>query len=292
MMWLSRKKGTGPACAFLLVFPALCAAQTASNARAAGLTLAEPVVSQFEDGPTVGSLRVVAGETVYFRYGATGYRTSDSGRVQLTGHIQVFDSRGVPVMPRDEVVIATSLRDEDKNWRPKLHFQFQVPPIAPAGTYRVKYEATDDQTHQTAASETTFVVDGRTVPAADSITVRNLNFYRGPDDEAPLRLAAYHPGDAVWVKFDITGYRHGEQNAIDVTYDVSVTNAEDKQIFSQPDAATEKSQAFYAQPWVPGIFSLTLQTTMNPGVYRVSITARDGVGNKSVTAAVPFEVRR
>jgi hypothetical protein len=250
----------------------------------------EPVASQFEDGPPIGNQRVVPGESVFFRFGASGFKISETGRIELTGHVQAFDPRGNPIMPKDEVVVATSLRNEDKSFKPKLHFQFQIPPIAPPGTYRIRYEATDDQSSKTASAEATVQVDGRNVPPADSISVRNLNFYRNPDEEVPLRVAAYRPGDSVWVKFDVTGYKHGEQNAIDVSYDVAVTNPEGKQVFSQVDAASEKSQAFYAQPWAPGVFSLTLQANMRIGEYRVSITARDGVADKSVTATIPFQV--
>ncbi len=276
--------------AAIFAVPLFCWSQTGSAPKSSALGAIEPVVSQFEDGPAIGNQRVVPGESVFFRFGAAGYKTSDSGRVQLTGHMQVFDSRGIAIMPKDEVVVGTTLRDEDKNWKPKLHFQFQIPPIAPPGAYKIRFEATDDQTKQTASAETSVNVDGRDVPPADSIVVRNLNFYRNPDEEVPLRVAAYRPGDSVWVKFDVTGYKHGEQNAVDVTYDVSVTDAGGKELFSQPDAASEKSQAFYAQPWVPGVFSLTLQANMRPGSYRVSITGKDAVAAKSVVATAQFQV--
>jgi hypothetical protein len=94
----------------------------------------------------------------------------------------------------------------------------------------------------------------------------------------------------VWVRFDVTGYKYGEQNAIDVSYDVAVLTSEGKQLFAQENAAVEKSQAFYPQPWVPGSFSLTLQSTMHPGNYIVAITARDGVGNQTATEKAAFRV--
>ncbi len=292
MTQASPRAVSAAAMALVGLLPVLCHGQTPKGgaATAGQLNLIDPVISQFEDGPPVGNQRVVPGESVFFRFGAAGYKTSDSGRVQLTGHLQVFDSRNVAIMSVDEVAVATTLRDEDKNWKPKLHFQFQIPPIAPPGTYRIHFEATDDQTKQKGTSEATFQVEGRNVPPSDSIVVRNLNFYRNPDEEIPLRVAAYRPGDAVWVKFDVTGYKRGEQNSIDVTYDVAVTDSQGKQVFSQPDAASEKSQAYYAQPWVPGVFSLTLQGNTRPGEYHVSITARDGIGDKSVTATTAFQV--
>ena len=165
-----------------------------------------------------------------------------------------------------------------------------MPAIAPPGKYTIKYEAVDDQSHQTASGEASFMVEGRNVAPSAELTIREFGFYHAADDETALKVAAYRPGDMVWVRFDVTGYKYGEQNSIDVSYDVAVLTAEGKQLFAQENAAVEKSQAFYPQPWVPGTFSLTLQSTMHPGSYTVAITARDGVGNQTATGKAVFKV--
>jgi len=275
-----------------LIVVALQAQTSRQAAPAAELKVSEPIISQFEDGPPVpAGQKMVCGETGYFRFSAQGFKTSESGRVQLTGHAQVFDPRGIAIMPRDEVAIATSLRDEDKDWKPFLKFQFQLPPICRPGTYRIKYETTDDQTKKTAAGEGAFGVAGKDVPASDTLAIRNLGFYRSADDETPLKVPAYRSGDSVWMKFDVTGYKYGEQNAIDVSYDVAVSVADgNKPLFAQQDAAVERSQAFYPQPWVPGSFSLTLQPNMKQGDYNVEITAHDGIGKQTAKAVATFRV--
>jgi hypothetical protein len=260
-------------------------------AAAAQLQTAGPVVSQFEDGPPLaGDQKLVVGETAFFRFGAVNFKTADDGKVQITGHAQVFDSRGVAIMPIDEIAIATSLRQEDKDWRPIFRSQFQLPGIAPPGTYKVRYDAVDQQTHQRASAEAAFEVDGPDVPASPALTIPRITFHRTQDDEAPLGVAAYRPGDMVWVRFDVTGYKYGEQNAIDVAYDVAVLAADGKQLYAQQDAAVEKSQAIYPQPWVPGAFSLTLQPDMAKGTYTISVTARDAVGKQTVTEKADFKV--
>ncbi|MGD1070911.1 MAG: hypothetical protein ABSB15_12280 [Bryobacteraceae bacterium] len=257
----------------------------------ADFRVSNPIVSQFEDGPPLaGGQKLVAGETLFFRFGVVNFKTSATGNVQVTGHAQAFDPRGTAIVAEDEVAIGTTLSQEDKDWKPVLHSQFQVPSIAPPGIYRIKFEATDEQTHQSAAGETTFAVEGRDVRPSPTLTIRELGFFRGQDDDAPLKVAAYRAGDMVWVRFDVTGYKYGEQNAIDVAYDVAVANSEGKELFAQQDAAVEKSQAFYPQPWVPGIFSLTLQPDMSKGAYAVVITARDGFGNQTVTQKAQFRV--
>ena len=248
-------------------------------------------VSQFEDGPGLeGSQKFVVGESGFFRFSVVNFKTSETGKVQLTGHVQVFDPRGVPIAPVDDVVIGTALSEEDKDWRPRFHSQFQLPVIAPPGTYKIHFEAVDEQTHRKAAGDTTFAVDGREVSPANALTIRSIGFYRGADDETPLKIAAYRPGEMVWVRFDVTGYKYGEQNSMDVAYDVAVTDAMGKQLFSQDNAAVEKSQAFYPQPWVPGSFSLTLQPDMEKATYTISITAHDAIGKQNVTEKADFRI--
>jgi hypothetical protein len=283
-----------PVALLLVSLPWFAAAQTQRSrapASPAQLKAADPVISQFEDGPPiVGGQKLVPGETAFFRFGVVNFKTSEDGKVQVTGHVQVIDSRGTPIAPADEIAIATSLRQEDKDWRPILRSQFQVPGIAPPGHYKIRYDVSDLQSKQKVSGQSEFEVSGQDVPASPVLAVRGIAFYRTQDDEKPLGIAAYRPGDMVWVRFDATGYKYGEQNAIDVTYDVSVSAADGKQLFSQPDAAVEKSQAFYPQPWIPGAFSLTLQPDMKPGTYSISVTARDAVGKQTATAKADFKV--
>ena len=128
------------------------------------------------------------------------------------------------------------------------------------------------------------------MPASAQLVLRNFAFYRTADDEAPARSVAYRSGDMVWVKFDITGYKHGEQHAMDVAYDVTVTAPDGKQLFNQENAAVERNQAFYPQPWVPAVFSITLQPNMRPGEYAIAITAHDGIGKQTAVGKGVFRV--
>jgi hypothetical protein len=269
--------------AALVLAPAVLDAQT--------LKVVRPVVSESEDGPELErGAAFQPGEVVYFSFQVENYRAGATGRVQLTGHIEAFDPKGAPVASRDEVVVGTSLSEEDKDWKPKLRSQIQIPSIAPPGGYRIHFDVTDDQTHQTVSEYATFPVAGKGVDPSAELVIRNFGFYRTQDEANPLRTAAYRAGDILWVRFDITGYKYAEQNAIDVSYDVAVFAAGGRQLFSQEDAAVEKSQAFYPQPWVPATFNLTLQSNMSPGVYTLAIVAHDGVGNQTAPLRADFKV--
>jgi hypothetical protein len=154
----------------------------------------------------------------------------------------------------------------------------------------VRFEAIDEQSRSAGKGEATFQVEGRDVPPASALTIRGLAFYREAEDDVPLGVAAFRAGEAVWVKFDITGYKFGEQNSIDITYDVAVNAADGREMFSQPDAATEKSQSYYPQPWVPAVFSLALKSDTPLGTYTLTVTARDGVGNQTAAGKGEFKV--
>jgi hypothetical protein len=154
----------------------------------------------------------------------------------------------------------------------------------------VKFDVTDEQSHESASGEASFDVEGKFVAPSGILAVRELNCYRNQDDSTALITPVYRAGDMVWVKFYITGFKYGEQNSIDASYDVEVLNPDGTSLMKKEDAAMEKSSAYYPQPYIPGIFNLTLKTTMAQHVYTVVITAHDNVGNQTATAKLKFQV--
>lgn len=256
----------------------------------ATLKVANPVCAQFEDGPPLGSLRLAPGEIVYFSFTAEGFRKSETRKVELTGHVQVFDPAGASIFPKEEIPIVTTLSEEDKDWKPKLRAAVAIPAIAPPGAYKVKFDVTDEQAHQSASGESSFDVEAKYVAPSGVLAVRELNFYRNQEDTTALITPSYRSGDMVWVKFYITGYKYGEQNSIDASYDVELLGPDGVSIMKQEDAAVEKSTAYYPQPYIPAIFNLTLKSTMSHNVYTVAITAHDAVGKQNATAKSKFQV--
>ncbi len=280
--------------AFLVIVPALLAQSSPKSAPPPNikpLQTVRAVISQSEDGiPLQSGTEFQPGDIAFFSFQVENYHVNPTGKVDLVGHMQAFDPKGVAIVAADEQMIGTSVSEEDKDWKPKLRLQLQLPSIAQPGTYTIRYDVTDRQSRQSAASELTFAVGGRGVEPAGALTIRNLGFYRTQDEDSPLKVVAYRPGDTLWVRFDAIGYKYGEQNSIDVAYDVAVLSPDGKQMYSQEDAAVERSQAYYPQPWVPGAFNLNLQPTMRPGTYTLVLTARDGVGKQNATVKAEFRV--
>src|SRR5579871_1585434 len=89
--------------AFLLGVTLNCVAQQEP------LKLSNPIAAQFEDGPPLGAIRMVPGEVVYFSFTAENYKRSETGKVQLTGHVQMFDPRGTSISPAEEIALVTTL---------------------------------------------------------------------------------------------------------------------------------------------------------------------------------------
>jgi len=292
----------GFACGFLSVAPVTAQAPpkpgvparpaAAPAAPAAILKTSRPIVAQFDDGqPVDASQPFQAGETLFFSFLADGYKVGATGQVKLTAHFDALDPKGVRIAPPDEEVIGTALSLEDKEWRPKFRAQIQIPSIASPGDYKIRYSVEDQQSGQKSGGETVFHVGGRAVQPSPSLVVRNLGFYRTQDDEATLKVAAFQAGDMVWVRCDVTGYKYGEQNSIDVSYDVAVLAPGGKQLFSQENAAVERSQAFYPQPWIPVEFNITLQPNTAAGPYTMVISAHDNQGHQNAEARAEFRVQ-
>lgn len=270
----------------ILVWP-----QIASGA----LLVVNQGVRQIEDGPLVAlGTEFVPGETVYYSFQATGYTTapgeSETRKVRLDYEIDVFDPKGTRLVETVKSVLDTAISVQDKDWKPTIRSEFLLPHFAPPGKYKISVKLTDALTKASSGVTDTFEVSGHAVETSTELAVRNFGFYRSEDDQKPLSVAAYRAGDSLFARFDMTGFRYGDRNTIEVSYDVAVLNSESKAIYSQPNAAVEKSYSFYPKPSVPGGMSLSLQPNMRKGEYMVILTVHDLVGHQTFEMKQTFQV--
>lgn len=257
---------------------------------AAPLAVVNAVIQQSDGGaPLPAGYDHVPGEVLFFTFQVQGYQAVND-RVRLRYRIEAVDPKGVPLMEPAEGPVEAELAPEDKEWKPRVRREITVPPLAASGTYLIRVHVTDEVAKTSASKEVPFEVRGRDVPPSDTVVVRNFRFYRSEDDREPLAKAAYRPGDSVWARFDITGYKYGEGNRVDVAYDVAVLTAEGKVLWEQKDAAVERSQSFYPKRYVPGVMSLNLQKNIRPGEYALRVTVRDAVGGQTCEAIEKFSV--
>ncbi|MFN7994565.1 MAG: hypothetical protein U0Q18_13245 [Bryobacteraceae bacterium] len=270
--------------------PALAAA-VCWAAGPAPLAIVNPIIAQSEGGERLASgFQHVPGEVIFFSFQVEGFKATSADKIRLSYKIQAADPQGVPIMEPIEVPMEETLAPEDKNWKPLVHHEIQIPPLADSGTYKIAVSVVDEIAKATATTEVPFQVRGHRVEPSATLVVRNFHFFRGEQDAEPLQKAAYRPGDEIWARFDIIGYKFGAGNAIDVSYDVSVSSPSGKVMYTQPDAAVDKSQSFYPKRYVPGAMSLKTQSNTRPGEYAVTITVHDRAGNQNYEAHQSFTI--
>lgn len=263
----------------------------------ADLTFERLSLHQFEDGPAVAQgYQHLPGETAWLGARIDGFATEkisedrEDRRVKVSWKAQPLDPEGVPLVEPMNGEVEEVLLSQDKTWLPKVMAVFVIPPFAPAGTYRIAITAHDHIAGKDLSGELTFRVRGEPPVSADALGVRNFRYLVRETDRLGLQPAIYSPGDTLFAKFDIVGYKLAEKNRFEVEYGLAVFSGE-RQMFAQPDAAKDTGGGFYPQRWVPGGFSLNLTNDLKPGTYTVKVTVRDLIGGTVAEIAQPFEVR-
>jgi hypothetical protein len=259
------------------------------------LAIVRPLLSQMEDGAPVSSgFEFVPGETIHFSCQIEGYKKlEDKPEVEkllLTYQVEARDLRGVLLQPVQDGKEGGTVTAEDKNWMPKILESIVIPPLAESGEYQILVKVKDEIGQATAEARTAFTVKGRDVAPSDTLVVRNFRFLRAEEDAKALQVAAYRPGDPVWARFEMTGYKLGEANQFDIEYGLQVLRADGSVAYSEPQAATGKEQTFYPQRYQPGVLNLNLAKDQTTGEYTIVVTVRDKLGNQTYETREKFSV--
>jgi len=274
-----------------ILLPLLFSAATSLDAAPAPFAILKLAISDMEDGAIMPpSFTFVPGQFVFVSFEVGGYQVSSERKLHLSYKVDALDPKNVPLMETIANTLETTLSDEDKNWRPKIRQQILLPPLAGSGAYKIAIHVTDDLAKATVSQEMTVQVRGHDVAPSETLIIRNFHFYRGEEDRDPLAVAAYRPGDTLFARFDITGYKLAPRNGVDVDYGISVVAPSGKALFTQEKAAEEKSSSFYPKPYVPGSMNLNIYKDTRPGQYTIVFTARDHVGNQTYEAKENFTV--
>lgn len=255
------------------------------------LQVVNPVLSRSDDGINEpAGTQHSGGETLFFSCRVAHYAKSPEQRVSLSYSVQAFDPKGVPLMEAFKHAIGEEVAPQDKEWLPKISTEILIPPAVPAGAYKITVNVADEVAHTTASLDVPFQVRGRAVAATAGLTVQNMRYYRAEEDTKPLDKPVYKSGDALWIRFDVTGFQYGPNNRVDMSYVFSVLDATGTALWTAPDPVVDQGESFYPKPYLSGAFSITVQSAVKPGTYAIGIKATDGVGNKTVTARQPFTV--
>lgn len=269
---------------FLLALPIL-------GAEAQKLQVQQPALHQFDGGPNLPPASIFHdGETVYYTCSVSGYKASDKDQVHLEWQVEAVDDSGVALTKPGGGKVEAELAPEDKNWMPKIRFQFEVPTTASCDACAIRLRVKDMLGKTEASAETRLTIRSKAVEPSKELTVRNFRFLRGEEDGTPLAVPAYRPGDEVWARFEMTGYKIGENNRVHVEYGLSVYRPSGKPLYQEPKAAVADETSFYPKKYLPGVLSLKLDSKMPPGEYPIVLEVRDPLGPQRYEGRFTFRI--
>jgi hypothetical protein len=258
---------------------------------AAPLEIVRPVISDSDGGAVLpASFDHVPGETLFYFCRVGGYQKTADEKIHLGYTIEAVDPAGVPIMEPFHQEIVDEVTPQDKDWMPKIQTEIMVPPLAGSGTYKITVKVEDLVAKSKTESSVPFQVRGRNVALSDTLTVSNFQFFRSEDDTQSIEKAAYRPGDAVWARFDITGFKYGPKNKIDISYLTSVITDSGKVLWTQPSPEVDQSDSFYPKRYVPASMGINLQNNIRTGTYTIAVQVKDAIGNQTYETRQTFTV--
>jgi hypothetical protein len=272
----------------ILVFALLPAALSA-----AGLAVVKPVIAQSDGGDALpAGFKHVAGETMFFSCNVAGFTKTPEDQINLSYSVQAFDPKGVPIAQIYKNAAKEEVGPQDKNWLPKIESQIVLPEILRPGTYKIVVKLDDLIGKASADLSVPFEVNGRNVEPSPTLVAQDFRWFHNEEDSRPLNPPVYHPGDNMFMKFDITGFKYGENNKVDVSYRPSLVLESGKVLWTQEgDPPTEQSEAFYPKPYVEGEFGISLNKDFKPGTYTMAVTIKDAIGKQTYDGKFQFIVQ-
>jgi hypothetical protein len=259
---------------------------------APALGIVKPVIAQSDGGdPLPAGFAHTAGETMFFTCNISGFTKSPEEQIHLTYSVQVFDPKGVPVAEIFKNEMKEEVGPQDKNWLPKIETQIVLPDILRPGSYKIVVKAEDMLAKTSADLTVPFEVRGRDVTPSATLVAKNFRWFHNEEEERAMAQPLYHAGDNLYMKFDMTGFKYGENNKVDVSYVASLVLADGKTLWTQPEPATEQSESFYPKPYITGEFGISLQKNFQPGTYTMALAVKDAVGKQTFQGKFQFIVQ-
>lgn len=263
-----------------------------SLAAAPALGVVRPVIAQSDGGDALPSaFKHVAGETLFFSCNIAGFTKSPENQISLTYSVQAFDPKGAPVADIYKGVSKEEVGPQDKNWLPKIETQIVLPEILRPGSYKIVVKVDDLLGKTSADLAVPFEVNGRDVAPSPTLLARDFHWYHNEDELQAMSQPVYHPGDNMFMKFVITGYKYGQNNKVDVSYVASLVLENGKTIWTQQEPAVEQTEGYYPKPYVTGEFGISLNKDFKPGTYTMAVAVKDTVGKQAYEGKFQFTVQ-
>ncbi|MGA7414624.1 MAG: hypothetical protein WBW33_29415, partial [Bryobacteraceae bacterium] len=192
-----------------------------ARAAESSLSIVQAGIQATEDAPFVrANYEFLPGEYLYFTFTISGYqteKTEETLRIHLEYAVDVEDSNGVPMVPQESGAIQDELHPQDSDWLPKRRLSFQLPSQVAAGSFNIQLTVRDFVAKTEIKKKLSFRIGGLKLQPASALDVQNFHFYRGENETEPLEVVAYRPGDTIWARYDIVGFKTDAKHAYKVT---------------------------------------------------------------------------
>jgi len=274
---------------FAFAFQSPKAAESSLQIVAAG-------VESSEDAPFVSSdFHFLPGDYLYFQFQVSGFavksvRDSDVRKINLSYEISPQDAKGVALTPPVTGFVKEDLSAEDKNWTPKRRAAFLLPSFIAAGEFHIHLAVKDLIGDTSTELDLPFHIGGVVVPPTTVLGVQDFQFLRKDDDNQPLEVPAYRPGDTIYARFNVIGFHLRNGNEYHLSYGLTVNRPDGKVYLSQPSAAELSDRSFYPVPFVPGEISVTTSRDAALGQYVLLLTVRDVAGSQTYQLKRAFSI--
>lgn len=260
------------------------------------LAVTNTVVQRSEDGnPITPSFKFLPGEFVYFTFQIAGFAKTPAtetqpGKLSVSYNIALLDEAERALAPAVEDKVNVELNAEDKDWTPKRRASFQLPSFVAAGAYRVHVAVKDEIGKRETTADIPFQIGGTVVPASAALGVQSFGFFRSANDREPLEVAAYQAGDNIFARFQIVGFKKGDENRYQLTYKVGVLRPDGKPFLRDSPDVELDGKSFYPAPYLPAEIDLTTGKDAAKGQYRLVVTVHDRVSQATATYPAVFTI--
>jgi hypothetical protein len=211
----------------------------------------------------------------------------DTRSISLTWEVSLLDDAGRPLAEPQSGTVKTGLSPEDKKWIPKRRAQFSLPELIAAGKYHVHIAAKDLLGNTETAQDIPFLIGGRSIAPSASVGTQHIAFSR-TEGGPPLSVAAYQPGDSVFLSFDLTGFSDSPSHEYRISYRFDILGPDGKVFVHQREPVLLSGTPFYPAPFVPANFAVDTPPKSPRGKYTIVLTVRDELSKQSSTDKYEF----